>query len=265
MFNAVNNSSSEGTREVDDIFSDIDSSPTTNQNLNNSGASSTTQQPTEAQMQARAQAQTFSSEGRGNYSNSEDSMPAAGSRSVKILKISLILLIVVGVVIVAGYFVYTKFIQSPQINEIANVVPVVVNEDAAALAEKIAEQENNNLEAPIELETPVNGFDENINNPVIDDLIDSGVPAIDVFIDTDGDGLGDQEELLMGTDINMVDTDGDGLSDYEEVKVYFTNPLNADSDGDGHSDGLEVQNGFNPNGPGKLSSSTATVVSNEIN
>ena len=34
--------------------------------------------------------------------------------------------------------------------------------------------------------------------------------------DTDGDGLGDNLELSLGTDINNDDTDGDGYSDYEE-------------------------------------------------
>ena len=40
--------------------------------------------------------------------------------------------------------------------------------------------------------------------------------------------------------------------DYDEVKVYFTNPIKNDTDGDGYMDGIEVQNGYDPNGPGKL-------------
>jgi len=43
--------------------------------------------------------------------------------------------------------------------------------------------------------------------------------------DTDGDGLFDSEEALLGTDPNLVDTDGDGINDNDE-----------DSDGDGVSD-----------------------------
>ncbi|MFH1233826.1 MAG: hypothetical protein V1649_04235 [Patescibacteria group bacterium] len=71
-------------------------------------------------------------------------------------------------------------------------------------------------------------------------------------IDTDKDGLTDEEEKQLGTDPNSIDSDNDGLSDREEVKVYGTNPLNADTDGDGYEDGDEVKNGYNPKGQGKL-------------
>lgn len=70
--------------------------------------------------------------------------------------------------------------------------------------------------------------------------------------DADHDGLLDVEEAALGTDINSVDTDLDGLFDYEEVKVYGTSPVNADSDADGFADGVEVRNGYNPNGQGAL-------------
>lgn len=58
--------------------------------------------------------------------------------------------------------------------------------------------------------------------------------------DTDGDGLTDEEERVLGTRIDTEDTDRDELTDYEEVREYFTDPLNADSDDDGLIDGLEV-------------------------
>lgn len=48
------------------------------------------------------------------------------------------------------------------------------------------------------------------------------------------------------------DTDGDKLSDYAERAVYRTNPNNPDTDGDGYADGVEVRNGFDPKGPGRL-------------
>ena len=60
--------------------------------------------------------------------------------------------------------------------------------------------------------------------------------------DTDGDGLTDEEELVIGTDPNDPDTDNDGLSDGEEVIVVGTDPLNPDTDGEGLSDGEEVNN-----------------------
>ncbi|MEK7172599.1 MAG: hypothetical protein AAB740_01315 [Patescibacteria group bacterium] len=71
-------------------------------------------------------------------------------------------------------------------------------------------------------------------------------------IDSDQDGLTDEEEKQLGTDPYSSDSDNDGLSDREEVKVYGTNPFNVDTDGDGYSDGAEVKNGYNPKGLGKL-------------
>jgi outer membrane protein OmpA-like peptidoglycan-associated protein len=66
-------------------------------------------------------------------------------------------------------------------------------------------------------------------------------PEIEVAIDTDGDGLTDDEEVhIYKTDPNNPDTDGDGLKDGEEVYKYKTDPLNPDSDFDLLSDGAEV-------------------------
>ncbi len=71
-----------------------------------------------------------------------------------------------------------------------------------------------------------------------------------IDIDSDGDGLSDEEENKLRTDPNSFDTDSDGLNDYDEVKKWKTNPNNPDSDGDGYSDGQEVENGYDPNGLG---------------
>lgn len=75
----------------------------------------------------------------------------------------------------------------------------------------------------------------------------------DPAVDTDGDGLTDAEEALLGTSNTLTDTDGDGLSDYDEVGAdgsydpgVDTNPLNADSDGDGVGDGIETSAGTDP-------------------
>jgi hypothetical protein len=72
------------------------------------------------------------------------------------------------------------------------------------------------------------------------------------IIDTDGDGLKDEEEKVLGTDINKFDTDNDGLNDFEEVKNWKTDPLNSDTDGDGYLDGQEIDAGYDPLGPGQL-------------
>lgn len=77
-------------------------------------------------------------------------------------------------------------------------------------------------------------------------------PVVTAPLDSDLDGLTDEEEVALGTNANNPDSDLDGLTDREEVMVYNTNPLAADTDSDGYADGEEVKNGFNPNGAGKL-------------
>ena len=71
-------------------------------------------------------------------------------------------------------------------------------------------------------------------------------------LDSDQDGLTDEEEAALGTNANNIDSDQDGLTDREEVKVYQTDPLNSDTDGDGYKDGEEIAGGYNPKGQGKL-------------
>ena len=66
--------------------------------------------------------------------------------------------------------------------------------------------------------------------------------------DTDGDGITDEAERLIGTDPADKDTDNDGLMDGAELKLW-TNPTNHDSDGDGFADGSEVAQRRNPTNP----------------
>ncbi|MFC1612814.1 hypothetical protein ACFL23_00605 [Patescibacteria group bacterium] len=74
----------------------------------------------------------------------------------------------------------------------------------------------------------------------------------DEIIDTDGDGLSDNDEMNLGTSVFQIDTDEDGLSDREEIEVYKTDPLNSDTDGDMYLDGNEIEKGYNPKGEGLL-------------
>ena len=54
--------------------------------------------------------------------------------------------------------------------------------------------------------------------------------------DSDADGLTDSEEAAYGTNPGAFDTDGDGLGDGDEVLVYGLDPTDWDTDGDGIAD-----------------------------
>lgn len=65
--------------------------------------------------------------------------------------------------------------------------------------------------------------------------------------DTDGDGLGDgAERETYGTSATEADTDADGLDDRAEIEIYHSDPARAETDGDGLSDGREVDLGTVP-------------------
>jgi hypothetical protein len=65
--------------------------------------------------------------------------------------------------------------------------------------------------------------------------------------DSDADGVSDSDEIdFYGTDALDPDTDADGLADTEELLTHGTNPLLDDTDGDGVSDGEEVAAGSDP-------------------
>jgi len=73
-------------------------------------------------------------------------------------------------------------------------------------------------------------------------------------IDTDGDLLSDEDELLIGTDKNNPDTDGDTLTDgfTDSTRNLVgeldgcTNPLLIDTDWDGTNDNVELEEGTDP-------------------
>jgi Carboxypeptidase regulatory-like domain/Bacterial TSP3 repeat/FlgD Ig-like domain len=60
-------------------------------------------------------------------------------------------------------------------------------------------------------------------------------------IDSDGDGLTDSEEAVLGTDPLVADTDGDGLLDGREVDEIGCDPLLEDTDGDLVLDGVDAE------------------------
>ena len=67
-------------------------------------------------------------------------------------------------------------------------------------------------------------------------------------LDTDGDGLWDDCESIIGTDPDQGDTDDDGIGDGAELEIG-TDPLDNDSDNDDLIDGGELEVGTDPNNP----------------
>jgi hypothetical protein len=74
--------------------------------------------------------------------------------------------------------------------------------------------------------------------------------------DTDGDSFSDWREVnyhetdpLDPASHPPIDTDGDGLFDDDEESVFGTDPALFDTDGDGYGDGDEVQQGSDPLDP----------------
>src|SRR5690606_15780668 len=85
---------------------------------------------------------------------------------------------------------------------------------------------------------------------LVDSARGAGDRALSGFnwLDGDGDGLGDVQEIALGTDPDDPDSDDDGLDDGDEVAIG-TDPNDPDSDDDGIDDGDEVAIGTDPTDP----------------
>ncbi|MEZ4529609.1 MAG: hypothetical protein R2855_01145 [Thermomicrobiales bacterium] len=99
----------------------------------------------------------------------------------------------------------------------------------------------------VESEAPVDNAGET-TGPAGGGQAGGTVPTIKV--DSDGDGLYDDDEAALGSDPNNPDSDQDGLSDGDEVHIYGSSPTSMDTDGDGLPDYNEVtQQGTDPANP----------------
>jgi len=87
-------------------------------------------------------------------------------------------------------------------------------------------------------------------------VLDPLNPA-DAEEDADGDGLDNLAERLAGTDLQNADTDGDGLGDRDELVLHGTSPVAADTDGDGLPDGWELDHDLDALSDGGVSQGLA--------
>ena len=152
---------------------------------------------------------------------------------------------------------FTPLLQSEQVSAFHQTVAAESAEHEANVAEQ---------ERQIELQESLTESTWNPNQPAVDQLaqpeeLAAVETAVDVetaafspplapaqqtqiddldTTDTDGDGLIDLAENVLGTDINNVDSDGDTLTDGTEYNQLGLDPTNVDSDLDSLPDNIEV-------------------------
>lgn len=85
-----------------------------------------------------------------------------------------------------------------------NIPPPTIAEPGSGVATETAATQGS--------ETVPSGTEANVATP----------PALSPVVDSDGDGLTDEEEALLGTNPNAADSDGDGFSDLAELKGGYS-------------------------------------------
>lgn len=150
----------------------------------------------------------------------------------KAIVVVVLVLVIGGALAAAGWYGYNTFLAVPQ-----DGLPAV---NTGAGNPAVNQPAVNVNEPAVNTNQPQGNQNANLN----------AEPAAPV--DSDQDGLTDEEERMYGTNANNPDTDGDGLTDRDEVKVFKTDPNNPDTDGDTYLDGAEIRGGYDPKGPGKL-------------
>lgn len=91
-------------------------------------------------------------------------------------------------------------------------------------------------------------FDNTEENVLIEENLDNNIAtSTEDFATTTEDSF--NEEVVMSD--YFIDTDNDGLNDEEEI-IFSTNSINMDTDNDGYDDLTEILNLYNPAGMGDL-------------
>ncbi|HZJ41329.1 MAG TPA: hypothetical protein VFD16_03635 [Candidatus Saccharimonadales bacterium] len=244
MFDNLNNPNQAGQQPVDDIFAETDSA---SDNQNHQAPKEITAQRVGLTAPSGIPASSLSAE------------PKGGGQGFKIA-IILMVVIILGLLV---FLAYNKFFKVSPIDTTSVTTDRTTTTTAASNQAVDSPQTatNNNETAggstfveniPSVDTTDLEGVSPATTTTEINYEASTTAPVLTIPVDSDSDGLTDEEEVVAHTNINLIDTDNDGLSDYEEVKIYKTDPLLADTDGDSYPDGQEVRGGYNPNGDGKF-------------
>lgn len=220
MFNDLNpNTQPVPPKPVDDIFADTDKAP--------EAKKTSAYYPGDSEIETNKVGVLTSPESEETSSKS------------KIIKIILIFLLVL-LLLALGYLAYSKFFANKGGEQVAELN--AQNQQTVVTEQPIVNEE------PAEPISEIPVSQEEVIIPSIP--TPTTTPPVSTLVDTDMDGLSDEEENILGTGISVIDTDNDGLTDFEEVKTHSTNPLLADTDNDGLPDYQEVQiYKTNPNKP----------------
>ncbi len=236
MFEDLNNHNQASRQSVDDIFAETD------QAGNNSG------RPGGSEITTRRVGLAASAAPSSSEPNFEEEKAPKSGNGFKIAVVGMVV-VIVGLL---GFLAYSKFF-APSATEQATLTPnntqnVAGTKQPEAVNPNTTPVDNEIKEEPAFVtEIPMTSTSSAITTEPTMPAEDISSSTTIIAVDSDNDGLSDDEELNAKTNINLIDTDNDGLSDYEEIKIYKTNPLVADTDGDGYLDGQEVKNGFDPN------------------
>jgi len=196
---------------------------------------------------ARLNKSSYTSSG-GLSGSSDNKFLSAGEKGVNknnFKKVGLVIiflgLALIGAVVYLGY----RFIIKPQAETANNLMgeQSLVRESIQRADESEKNIATGEIETPVIDSVPVEIVSPDIFSPEPNST-DPSAPGFS--------GTNNQEEEIEI--LPVLDFDSDGLTDDEEVALG-TNLELADSDGDGYSDLEEILNGYDPLGPGILANS----------
>lgn len=195
--------------------------------------------------------------------------PVVTSTGPSMVKVGLLVLLVVVLLGGAGYGVYS--LMKPSDDVMAPVLSTTTtksvnnqNVTTPVTPEPLPSEEVTESTTTVALPPPITIPPSGVTIPLPSTTstpVVQPAPSVSSPIDTDSDGLKDEQELELGLDPKNADSDMDGLTDGDENKLYGTNPLIKDTDGDSYLDGAEVKNGYNPRGTGKCQTATCEAPS----